>query len=608
MISLNPVIPFLNKNHDSFLKTLLEIPYFIRAACIIKIIYDSFLNSRNLLFKENDKNSSINQAIELLSDLNPAEIISSSEAIDALNLIKNSQVQPNFLLEKKLDSVLNKILLELYHCRPFFQLQNTDSKALQRVDKESILETCLAIINYSSMNSVKFAKESLINGGLQAHLNFLKDTSFLDQARNTTFTNIDNLTFNLIDNLILNIYIYSKNCEENLNKWTELDTMSTLIKIAKLEPNTQIQVYLTIANIATDKQIEDFADIPDIVGLIQKKIKIIAESFAEKKYDRYPRQIMDDSQIMDVLVHCISESNGLKCSLLVFLSGLYRNEIETKHSLKLFAQLSFDTSIASDLASDAPIMDLLKKTPANALSEQIFWNIDQIKTINLEKKSKAGEHIMISYNSASRDLCLKIKSKFEQAGLKVWIDVENIHGSCLESMAQAIETSYCVLICLTEKYRQSINCQSEALYAFKLNKPIVPLIMQKGYENVKGWLGLIISDKIFINFTKYTFDECMKRVWREIQNVKTEPVLKLEEKGVPVEKWNEGQVKEWFQVNGLNESIRIFFEPCNGVILKQIYEMRRDAPEFFYQSFRGLNLDMNSILNFTHKLKAIFES
>ena len=46
--------------------------------------------------------------------------------------------------------------------------------------------------------------------------------------------------------------------------------------------------------------------------------------------------------------------------------------------------------------------------------------------------------------------------------------------------------AYCVLICVTEKYRQSLNCQAEAQYAFKLNKHIIPLIMEKGYENCKG--------------------------------------------------------------------------------------------------------------------------
>jgi hypothetical protein len=86
-------------------------------------------------------------------------------------------------------------------------------------------------------------------------------------------------------------------------------------------------------------------------------------------------------------------------------------------------------------------------------------------------------------------ICMQIKSDIEALGHKVWIDVNDIHGSSLNSMADGIEHSYAVIICITEKYRQSINCQAEAQFAFKINKPIVPLILQSGYENVKGWLG-----------------------------------------------------------------------------------------------------------------------
>lgn len=32
----------------------------------------------------------------------------------------------------------------------------------------------------------------------------------------------------------------------------------------------------------------------------------------------------------------------------------------------------------------------------------------------------------------------------------------------------------------------------------------------KGYGNVGGWLGLIMGDKMFIDFTKYKYDECIQ--------------------------------------------------------------------------------------------------
>ncbi len=93
---------------------------------------------------------------------------------------------------------------------------------------------------------------------------------------------------------------------------------------------------------------------------------------------------------------------------------------------------------------------------------------------------------MISCNSHSRDLCLKIKKKLEENSFPVWIDTERIHGSSLESMANAVESSFVVLMCMNEMYKQSSNCRAEAEYAYKLGKPIIPLIMQKGYDP-NGW-------------------------------------------------------------------------------------------------------------------------
>ena len=117
-------------------------------------------------------------------------------------------------------------------------------------------------------------------------------------------------------------------------------------------------------------------------------------------------------------------------------------------------------------------------------SKQLIWLLNE-KQLESEKqkeeeKREGGGHIMISYNTGSRDLCLKIKESLENAKIKVWIDVDEIHGSSLESMARAVENAKCVLVCVTEKYRQSVNCQAEAQYAFRLQKKIIPLILQKG--------------------------------------------------------------------------------------------------------------------------------
>lgn len=100
--------------------------------------------------------------------------------------------------------------------------------------------------------------------------------------------------------------------------------------------------------------------------------------------------------------------------------------------------------------------------------------------------------IMISYNSKSREVCLKIKSELEKVGFRVWIDVESIFGSSLESMANAIDKSFCVLVCVTEKYKESNFCRLEAEYVLQQKKSFIPLFLQPGYKP-NGWLGLLIG-------------------------------------------------------------------------------------------------------------------
>ncbi len=59
-------------------------------------------------------------------------------------------------------------------------------------------------------------------------------------------------------------------------------------------------------------------------------------------------------------------------------------------------------------------------------------------------------------------------------------------------MAEAVENSSVFLMCVSEKYYLSPNCRLEAEYAIRLQKPIIPLIMQEDYMPL-GWLGIIIG-------------------------------------------------------------------------------------------------------------------
>ena len=72
--------------------------------------------------------------------------------------------------------------------------------------------------------------------------------------------------------------------------------------------------------------------------------------------------------------------------------------------------------------------------------------------------------------------------------------------------------------------------------------------------------------------------------------------------------WNEDQVNEWFLANEIDQTLVRNLTPSNGIILKELYEMRRDAPEAFYQTLNSTKdiKFLPALLKFTHCLKNLF--
>uniref|UniRef100_K1PV25 Uncharacterized protein n=1 Tax=Magallana gigas TaxID=29159 RepID=K1PV25_MAGGI len=125
-------------------------------------------------------------------------------------------------------------------------------------------------------------------------------------------------------------------------------------------------------------------------------------------------------------------------------------------------------------------------------------------------------HVMISYQWDSQSTMLKVKESLKEAGFKVWMDVENISGSTLEAMSLAIENAAVVLIGMSKKYKESPNCRSEAEYAYKLRKSVVPLRLEPRYVP-DGWLGIIVGTRLYFDFTSpRDYDHVMTNLLREL--------------------------------------------------------------------------------------------
>ncbi|KAL3892368.1 hypothetical protein ACJMK2_004579 [Sinanodonta woodiana] len=113
---------------------------------------------------------------------------------------------------------------------------------------------------------------------------------------------------------------------------------------------------------------------------------------------------------------------------------------------------------------------------------------------------------MISYNWGHQKELIKVRDVLKERGYSVWMDIDEMTGAVTEAMAKAVEESYIILICMSQKYKDSANCKAEAEYAFNLKKKIIPLKMENAYIP-DGWLGFVVGVRPFIDFSgKYPFE------------------------------------------------------------------------------------------------------
>ena len=95
-------------------------------------------------------------------------------------------------------------------------------------------------------------------------------------------------------------------------------------------------------------------------------------------------------------------------------------------------------------------------------------------------------------------------------------------GDIYGKMAQAVFTSKVIIMCLSEQYEMSDNCQYEYEYAAKKKKNFVPVMVQQDYKPRGGFtLDMILarSDLYFELSEEKEFKENIPVVLKAIQGI-----------------------------------------------------------------------------------------
>ncbi|CAF4168912.1 unnamed protein product, partial [Adineta steineri] len=123
--------------------------------------------------------------------------------------------------------------------------------------------------------------------------------------------------------------------------------------------------------------------------------------------------------------------------------------------------LSFNHNIQQQLRSHPSFIHKLSQLAKESDDEQmrkithgILWNLEithQDRSIPQHTNHNTFD-IMISYSHKEKVLCKQLYDELIKSGYRVWIDFDQMHGNVMDAMAQAIDRSEIIIICMSEQY------------------------------------------------------------------------------------------------------------------------------------------------------------
>ncbi|XP_066925865.1 uncharacterized protein [Clytia hemisphaerica] len=124
--------------------------------------------------------------------------------------------------------------------------------------------------------------------------------------------------------------------------------------------------------------------------------------------------------------------------------------------------------------------------------------------------------IMISYQWDSQPEAIRIKDALEADGYDVWMDLDDMRGNIYQKMAEGVENAAVILVCMSTKYENSVNCNRELQFSQDKRKQLIPIMIEAGYRP-GGALGLIIAGLKYVDFSNPgDFDDKMVELRDEI--------------------------------------------------------------------------------------------
>jgi hypothetical protein len=114
---------------------------------------------------------------------------------------------------------------------------------------------------------------------------------------------------------------------------------------------------------------------------------------------------------------------------------------------------------------------------------------------------------------SNHDRVAKINQALKNRGLITWFDEDRMEGNVRRQMTDGIENTQCVLVFITNRYRNKVNgtddrdnCRYEFNHAVEQLGPqnMISVVMEESMLVSRDWkseLGAALSNKLYINMT-----------------------------------------------------------------------------------------------------------
>ena len=205
------------------------------------------------------------------------------------------------------------------------------------------------------------------------------------------------------------------------------------------------------------------------------------------------------------------ESAESAIEALQLLSFVYENNFDLRQQYRV---LELDIlPLLKRVATHSKLSEETKRSAQHLRSrlEDLADPPSQATTVEITTtlNTISRKHLMLSYAWGCRkELVISLQEKLTSLGLEVWRDetgsslLTKMQGAVDDIMAQAIELSHTVVVCVSPHYKASANCRQEGKYTntmYKKGKLNVIYVMMDGdyFNSVDGWLAIMLGDSLW---------------------------------------------------------------------------------------------------------------